>query len=56
MTYKILPAGLSFLDIGVIAANSRVAQAILGKQKGDTVSIQHSSGKVILRYEILDIY
>lgn len=56
MTYKILPAGLSFLDIGIIASDSRVAQAILGKQKGDIVSIQHSSGSVILKYEILDIY
>ena len=56
LTYKILPSGLSFLDIGAIAANSRVAQAVLGKQKGDVVTIQHSSGKMRLQYEILDIY
>ena len=56
ITYKILPNGLSFIDIGAIALNSRLAQAIIGKQAGNTVSIQHASSGKIIRYEILEIY
>lgn len=56
MTYKIYPEGLSFIDIGVMAADSRVAQAIMGRQKGDTVSIQHASRPLRLEYHILDIF
>ena len=53
---KIYPDGLSFLDIGIIASNSRVAQAILDKEVGDVVAIQHSSRKLRLEYTIKEIY
>lgn len=53
---KIYPDGLSFLDIGIIASNSRVAQAILDKEVDDVVAIQHSSRKLRLEYTIKEIY
>lgn len=56
MTYRIYPEGLSFIDIGVIAADSRVAQAIMGREKGGMASIQHASRPLRLEYHILDIY
>ena len=56
LVYKIYPAGLSFLDIGVIAADSRVAKAILEKQAGDTVEIPHASKNLYVLYKILEIY
>lgn len=56
MTYRIYPKGLSFIDIGVMAADSKVAQALMGKTKGDSITIQHTSKKTVLRYEIVDIY
>lgn len=56
MTYKIYPAGLSFLDIGIIAADCRVAQAILEKEVGNKVDIKHASKDMNVVYEILEIY
>ena len=56
MTYRIYPEGVSFIDIGVMAANSRVARAILGKEKGQSVSIRHDSNNTLLEYKIVDIY
>lgn len=56
LVLKIYPAGLSFLDIGVLAADSRVAQAIFDKSVGDVVAIQHSSRKLRLEYTIKEIY
>lgn len=56
MTYKIYPNGVSFIDIGVMAANSRVARALLGKEKGQSISIRHDSNNTVLTYEIVDIY
>lgn len=56
MVYKIYPAGLSFLDIGIIAADSRVAKAILEKQVGDTVDIPHASKNLHVLYKILEVY
>lgn len=56
MTYRIYPDGVSFIDIGVMAANSRVARAILGKEKGQSVSIRHDSNNTLLEYKIVDIY
>ena len=56
MTFKIYPKGLSFLDIGIIAADSRLAQAILEKEVGQQVYIMHASKKINVLYEILDIY
>ncbi len=56
MTYRIYPNGVSFIDIGVMAANARVARAILGKEKGQSISIRHDSNNTVLTYEIVDIY
>lgn len=56
MTYKIYPGGLSFIDIGVMSADAKLARALLGKKKGDIVSIHHGSKNKMLEYEILDIY
>lgn len=56
MTYRIYPDGVAFIDIGVMAANARVARAIMGKQKGDSVSIRHDSTGVLLTYKIIDVY
>lgn len=56
MTYRIYPEGVSFIDIGVMAANARVARAILGKEKGESVSIRHDSNGTLLTYKIVDIY
>ena len=56
MTYKIYPKGLSFIDIGVMSADAKLAKALMGKKKGDTVSIRHGSKNKMLEYEILDIY
>lgn len=56
LTYRIYPDNISFTDIGVIAANSRLAEALLGRMKGDSVTIQHTSQKSALVYKILDVY
>ena len=56
MTYKIYPKGLSFIDIGVMAADAKLAIALMGKHKGDKVLIRHASRNKTLEYEILDIY
>lgn len=56
MTYKIYPKGLSFIDIGVMAADSKVASALIGKRKGDVIHVSHASKNKVLEYEILDIY
>jgi hypothetical protein len=56
MTYRIYPEGVSFIDIGVMAANARVARAIIGKEKGESVSIRHDSNGTLLNYKIVDIY
>lgn len=56
MVYKIYPAGLSFLDIGIIAADSRVAKAILEKQVGGTADIPHASKNLHVLYKILEVY
>lgn len=55
-TYKIYPKGLSFIDDGVMAADARLATALMGRHAGDTVSIRNSSKGQILNYKVLDIY
>lgn len=55
-TYRIYPKGLSFIDDGVMAANSRLATALMGKRVGDKVTIRHGSRDTMLVYEIIDIY
>ena len=56
MVYRIFPAGISFLDIGVIAADSRVGSAILGRRKGETVTLGHAATKQRLQCKIIDVY
>jgi hypothetical protein len=55
-TYRIYPEGVSFIDIGVMAADSRVARVLLGKEVGAEVGIQHTSNSKVLTYKIVDIY
>ncbi len=55
-TYKIYPEGISFIDNGVIAANSALAAALLGRNVGDVVSVKHASKGTTLRYKVVDIY
>ena len=56
MTYRLYPEGVSFIDIGVMAGNARVARAILGKKVGDVVGVRHDSRNIMLEYKIEDIY
>lgn len=61
-TYKIYPDGVSFIDIGVIAANSRLANALLGRRINDmknpnlTVKVQSTSGSTVWEYEVIEVY
>lgn len=55
-TYKIYPKGLSFIDDGIMAAEAKLAAALLGRHKGDVVSIRHGSRGTLLNYEVVDIY
>lgn len=50
-TLRIYPAGLSFLDIGVLAANSSVAMSILEKEPDNGYITVGSA-----RYRVLDLY
>lgn len=56
MTYRIYPKKLSFIDIGVISEESKMAQALFRKQVGDTFSLQHEGQRVRLQYRLLDLY
>lgn len=57
MTYKIYPEGISFIDIGVIAQNSRLAMALMNKHAGEVVQIQRGSkGSADIQYKILEVY
>ena len=57
MTYKIYPEGISFIDIGVIAQNSRLAMALMNKHAGEIVQIQRGSkGSADIQYKILEVY
>lgn len=55
-TYKIYPGGVSFLDMGILAANSRVAEAIMGGKVGTKVDITNNSNRQTITYEIIDLY
>lgn len=55
-TYKIYPKGLSFIDDGVMAADARLATALLGRHVGDTVSIRNMSKGKIINYIVEEIY
>ena len=54
--YRIFPNGISFIDIGVIAANSRLATAIMGRTAGDSVEIEHTSRNKVLKWTIEEVY
>lgn len=56
MVIKIYPKGVSFVDIGVIAADSRIGSLLLGRKVGDTVSLIHNSNKKLLMYTVKEIY
>lgn len=56
ITFAIYPVDISFIDIGVMAANSRLSSVLLGKKKGDKVTIPNSSTFNNLTCEILDVY
>lgn len=56
LIYRIYPDGVSFVDIGVIAANSRLATALMGKVVGDSVDLDHISKNTTLTYRIEEIY
>lgn len=52
--FRIYPTGISYPDVGVIAANTSLAIASLGKVKGDTAIV--SSGSSHITYIIEEIY
>lgn len=52
LTYKIYPEGVSILNIGIIARNCKVAEAIINKEIGYKFKIAPANAE----YEILDIY
>lgn len=54
--YKIYPASISYVDIGIMAANSRLAIALMGKTVGDTVFIKHDGTGEDMKCTILEIY
>lgn len=54
--YRIFPTGISFLDIGVMAADSRVGSALMGRRKGETIILSHAATKQRLQCKILDVY
>ncbi len=54
--YKIYPGELSYLDIGIMAETSRVAQALMGHVVGDVVGVDHSARSETLNYKIEEIY
>ncbi len=55
-TFKIYPEKLSFVDIGIIALNSRLGAGLINKSVGGEVVIPHASKGTLLKYEVLDIY
>lgn len=54
--YRIYPAGISYIDINIMAANSRLAVALMGKKEGDTVQLTHEGEGSTLIYKIEEIY
>ncbi len=53
MTYTIVPESESDLKGGKISVSSPIAKALIGKEKGDVVSVQAPAG--IMEFEILDV-
>lgn len=54
--YRIYPKGISFIEIGIIAADSRLAIAIMGKRAGDIVGVEDTSIGATIEYKILEVY
>lgn len=54
--YKIYPGDLSYIDIGIMAENSRLATALMGHAVGDVVGVDHSARNETLYYKIEEIY
>lgn len=54
--YRIYPSGISYVDIGVMSASSRLAVALMGKVVGDEVQIMHDGNGKLLTYKIKEIY
>lgn len=57
LIFRIYPDGVSHIDIGVMAANSKLASSLMGKVVGDKVSVTRNSsaGKYAV-YTIKEIY
>lgn len=53
MTYTLVPESESDLKAGKVSVSSPVAKGLLGKSKGEKVSIQAPAG--IIEFEILDV-
>ena len=53
MTYTIVPESESDLKAGKISVSSPIAKALIGKSKGDVVSVQAPAG--IMDFQILDV-
>ncbi len=57
MIYRIYPDDVSFVDIGVIAGNSRLAIALMDKSAGDVVEVENTSqARAMISYKILEVY
>ena len=56
MCYRIYPPGVSYPEILVIAEDSRLAIALMGKEVGDVVGVSHTTKHKVLNYEILEIH
>lgn len=54
-TVKLYPSGISFVEDRIIAVDSVIGKAILGKRVGDTGSTVTSGNKTVT-YEIKDLY
>lgn len=56
LTMRIYPNDLSFVDIGVMAENSPIAQRIMRHRAGDTVNVQDLSTGAMQTVKIIDVY
>lgn len=54
--FKLYPGGVSAIDKGILAADSRVGKAVWHKEKGDKFTITHNVTGEEKVYTILDLY
>ena len=52
-TYRIVGDDEADLKVGKISVNSPIARGLIGKEEGDTVTIQTPAGQV--EYEIVEV-